>query len=594
MRYNPLLAHRLFGPWQRRGSLFIPPTFPQRHGEMENVKAYVTYSELTGAEPTLDRFIARLGTVGLRSLLSSLSRLVTALHNDGVSCLELQGALRDHTLTVDMLARLRRLENWRERIIFFPQQILFAAKMALLHSPERDDQRSDTEFRDILVELLLMAAEFLDRLVLPEGRHELERAMIAHQVRNYLMNTTEQVRYMIPRASLLYLKLPLTPELRGDPDYVDLPAVFQAATGFALKDYLAFGSAILFWFIEQSYLRDTYREDHASINPHTLFSTSTIDPALAHRLLESFVHSHASARAAFEARRGDASRLTYDFVPFMAKPLYRIREDVIVPLHLGYLEARFTNGIYWTIFDHLQVEGRLKFARFFGRVFEAYVRRSFQRSMPDEPGLARRVFPEFIYRTPQGDRKTSDLVLLYPRTAIFLEATASRIRLEATAISGDLSAFEEDVAKIILENARQLTDRIRDFRNGLYGFEKVTSRDIDRIYPVIVTIHSIPESTIIWDHIRSMLTDRRLLIDPGVERLQLIDVEELEILETILPQGISLLGILEARAADHERRNIGLKNFLIANYKAGANEFLRTEFQEIGEHAKQLLFGNIV
>jgi len=593
MPHDPSLAHRLFGPWQRRGLLFIPPTVPQRHGEMENIKAYVTYSELRGTEPTLDYFIAQLRGVGLRSLLFSLSRLITVLHNDGVSRLELQGRLRDQALTPDMLARLRQLENWSERIIFFPQQILLTAKMALLHSPDRDDQRPDPEFRDVLVELLLMAADFLDRLELPEDRHELERVMIAHQVRNYLMNTTEQFRYMIPRASLLYLKLPLAPEFRGDPDYVDLPAVFRVASGFDLKDYLAFGFALLSWFIEQSYLRDTYQEERARSNPHTFFSTSTIDPALAHRLLENFVHTHTSAKAAFEARIGDASRLTYDFLPFMAKPLYRIRDDAVVPMHLGYLEARFTNGIYWTIFDHLQGEDRLRFARFFGRIFEAYVRRSFQRSMPDEPGLARRVFPEFIYRSPQGERKTSDLILLYPRTAIFLEATASRIRLEATAISGNLSAFEADVAKIILENARQLTHRIRDFRNGLYSFEGVTGRDIDRIYPVIATIHSIPESTIIWDHIRNMLADRRLLIDPGVERLQLIDVEEVEILETILPQGVSLLEVLEARAADPERRNIGLKNFLIAKFREGANEFLRAEYQEIAEHAKRLLFETV-
>src|SRR5262249_41707353 len=153
--------------------------------------------------------------------------------------------------------------------------------------------------------------------------------------------------------------------------------------------------------------------------------------------LDSFIHTRASAQAAFQPRVGDASKLTYDFLPFMATPLYRIRDDVVVPIHLGYLEARFTNGIYWTIFDYLQGHDRLKFARFFGRVFETYVRRSFERSMPHEALLARRVFPEFIYRSTHGDRKTSDLVLLYPRTAIFLEVTASRIRQEATAISGD-------------------------------------------------------------------------------------------------------------------------------------------------------------
>ena len=70
-------------------------------------------------------------------------------------------------------------------------------------------------------------------------------------------------------------------------------------------------------------------------------------------------------------------------------------------------------------------------------------------------------------------------------------------------------------------------------------------------------------------------------------------MEELEILETILPLGVSLLDILQARAADPERRNIGLKNFLIARYpRESANELLRREYQAIGEHAKRLFFGD--
>jgi len=586
------LRRRLLGPWAQRGSLFVPPTRPQRRGEMENIKAYVKYSEFSnGVEPSLDDYTRRLRDVGLRSLLFSLSRLMTVLHNDGVANPDLQALLRDQSFTPPMLARLRQLQNWRERIIFFPQQLLFTAKMALLHSPDRDDGRPDPEFRDTLLELLLMAADFLDRLDLPNDREKGRSVMLAHMVRNYLLNATEQVRYMMPRTSLLYLKLPFAAECRAHPDFLDLPVVFRTATGFDLKDYLAFGFALLTWFLGQSYVRGSFRDDHGAINPVTFFSEATIDATLARRLLQSFTHTHASAPAAFQARAGDATRLTYDFLPFMAKPLYQIRDDIIIPMHLGYLAARFANGIYWTIFDYLQDNERLKFSRFFGWVFEVYVRRSFERSMPSVGPLARRAFPEFPYRSRYGERKTSDLVLLYPRTAVFIEATASRIRFEGTAISGDLHAFETDISKIILENARQLTHRIRDFRAGLYNFDGVTTRDIDRIFPVIVTVHAVPESTIIWSHISRMLADRDLLTDLRIERIQLIDVEELEILEGIFPQGVSLLQILEARATDPERRNIGLKNFLISRFQPGRNEFLLAEYRQIGDYAKRLLFG---
>ena len=87
---------------------------------MENIKAYVKYSEFSnGVEPSLHDYTRRLRDVGLRSLLFSLSRLMTVLHNDGVANPDLQALLRDQSFTPPMLARLRQLQNWRERIICF-------------------------------------------------------------------------------------------------------------------------------------------------------------------------------------------------------------------------------------------------------------------------------------------------------------------------------------------------------------------------------------------------------------------------------------------------------------------------------------------
>ncbi len=48
----PDLDRRLLAPWMRQGQLFVPPTIPQRHGEMDNIKPYVKYSELYGRVPT--------------------------------------------------------------------------------------------------------------------------------------------------------------------------------------------------------------------------------------------------------------------------------------------------------------------------------------------------------------------------------------------------------------------------------------------------------------------------------------------------------------------------------------------------------------
>ena len=137
------------------------------------------------------------------------------------------------------------------------------------------------------------------------------------------------MRYLVPRALLLYLTLPFDPELRGDPDFVDLPAVFLVATGFDLKDYLAFGFVIFHWWSRQSYLRNTYEGAHDGINPDTFFAESTIDRAYAERLLRSFTQNYDAAKTAIAARPGNPARLTYDFLPFMTRPLYQVRDNLI-------------------------------------------------------------------------------------------------------------------------------------------------------------------------------------------------------------------------------------------------------------------------
>lgn len=591
MTNDARLKRQLLGPWTGKGSLLIPVTGRQPHGESENIRSYVTYSELTGTTPTIEEYIEKVRSIGLKSVMASLSNLIQILHNDGVGNVDLQRRIQGRFLTREPLQKLRTLENWQDRAIFVPQQILFTMKMAILYSPDSEDPRPDPEFRDALVELLLMASDFLDKIALSDDIEELERVLLSHLVRNYLLNMTDQLRYMIPRASLLFRKLPCEPELRALSDFLDLPSLFREATGFELKDYIAFGLAILSWFRDQSELRGTYDPQRENINTETFFSKTLIDPDVTETLLKSLTHTHESARAAISARGGDPSRFSYDFLPFMEKPLYQVKDTVIVPVHLSFLEAKFTNGIYWTIHDHLREGKRLQFTRFFGNIFEVYALRSIQRAIPDDPSLVKRVYPAFTYPTKQGDRKTSDVVVMHHKSAIFMEATASRIRMERTALSGDLEAFKEDVNKIILAGAKQLTDRIRDFRDGLFAFDGITAKDVNTIYPVIVTVHSMPESTPFWNYIRDLLKDQGLLRANGVEPLQLIDVEELEILETILPQGISLLEILEQRGADPERRNIGLKNFLMAKYQDGANEYLWKELMEIGVQAKSILFG---
>jgi len=131
--------------------------------------------------------------------------------------------------------------------------------------------------------------------------------------------------------------MPYDDELRGSPDFMDLPDIFKEATGFTLMDYISLGFAVLSWFLSQSRMRGTYQPEHQSINPTTFFSKTTIDRSIQLNMLEGLTHTYDSARVAIKERKQGNASFTYDFLPFMTKPLYRVKDDVIVPISLTYV-----------------------------------------------------------------------------------------------------------------------------------------------------------------------------------------------------------------------------------------------------------------
>jgi len=103
----------------------------------------------------------------------------------------------------------------------------------------------------------------------------------------------------------------------------------------------------------------------------------------------------------------------------------------------------------------------------------------------------------------------------------------------------------------------------------------------------------LPESFFTWEYINERLKNEGLLQDEGIAPLQVLDIEEIEILEGILPQGVSLLEILQRRMDDPQRRYISMKNFLIATIgERSVNEYMQGRYRELGAHITNLLFPN--
>jgi hypothetical protein len=278
-----------------------------------------------------------------------------------------------------------------------------------------------------------------------------------------------------------------------------------------------------------------------------------------------------------------------DFVAFMKRPLLSVEDDCLIPISLAFLESRVTVGLYWLLFDSMSPSERDRLARFYGQVLETYVRETIQRMLPSGHGLAMRVFGDFSYMTGTGQKKTSDIVALYPDTAIFFEVTSARWRMDAARLGSSPDALEEDFDRIVLDKARQLHARIADFRDGRYRFGEVTSDQITTILPVIVTGESVPMWSTTIRATREALKTEALLAAPNIRPLRLIGVEELEMVEPLIHRGGSLLNILESHADDERLRNVSLRNFINRRYDdVPMNDTLMREYERIAERGLNL------
>src|SRR5262249_11857571 len=156
-----------------------------------------------------------------------------------------------------------------------------------------------------------------------------------------------------------------------------------------------------------------------------------IDPELGKRLLEWLMLDYNSAHAGFKKRLGSARLFGYDVVPFMNRPLYRVVDEAAVPTSLAFLESRVTTGMYWSLFDSMASgEERERVAKIYGHMVEAYVHNVFAQALPAVGGLGKRVFGDFIYKDGKNERRTSDVVIVYPDAAVFLEVTTSRLGMD--------------------------------------------------------------------------------------------------------------------------------------------------------------------
>jgi len=199
------------------------------------------------------------------------------------------------------------------------------------------------------------------------------------------------------------------------------------------------------------------------------------------------------------------------------------------------------------------------------------------------PPLARRLFWE-----GRGDSTGGvDFIVHYPNCLIFIEVTISSIR-HNTILTGDFDEMEKEIKQIFFsaENRKskgevvQLNDAINSFTKGELNGLGIDPKTIKEIYPILVLEKGVSTVPSIFARYLDLIRERGLL-QSYLDNFILINLEELEYVESLVSKGVAFPDILEPYKSSGYR-GLSLKNFLCFETKGiPPNQFLNSQLEKM-------------
>ena len=557
---------------------------------MDNFRVTVSWSDLRGSFPTYDDVVARLRPYGLEVVLATLGAISSRISMPwDQDVIEAQRELISRVF--DDPGQLGNdIEAWRAvnadsefrslPIVFHELQVVTVTKIALLEVPPASANGPHT--LQAFGEALLMVNDLIGVYT---KSHELtprvgERADLLRWVRyvvpNRLFHNGGNFKHAIARAHDLYLTD--RQHLRGEADYLDLPALFERITDVAP----ALASVAMFGALERTETDD----------PKVLLKVDTFLEALnLHPDEERAVFALFSERADVlreELMSGgcgvDDLRI-FDPLPLGDTPVVVHDGRAYCP-SVAFLHRRMTRGLFHFFLAGLRDRRESgRFLRYMGRVFEDYIDSLLCRVFPR--GSGRYLGPECLNDPALLGSKKCDAVIVYEDSVVLIEAKATLMHLPVWR-DGDIEALSGKVDDIFGDAATQFAGTIRLIEEGHLKGKGVDPSRIESYLPLVVTLETMPNDFMVYRLVEQRMRRQVALQDPKAKPVQWADVGDAESLEALLTGGNSLHDILMARLEDGSYREESLGNWLIGQYgpvALGANAYLEQRFDKIAAQA---------
>lgn len=235
------------------------------------------------------------------------------------------------------------------------------------------------------------------------------------------------------------------------------------------------------------------------------------------------------------------SSSTWDYLAFEKTPVLRLPNGYLV-LDESLLWERVTNGLYWFVHDYLKVsEGessRKAWTQAWGDIVETAVGDILEHCIIASLDGSALIWSEDDFHEAYGDdKKSADFILDCGDKLLLFEVVSGQVKT-GTRIDLGREAFDQDIEKLVMKKVRQLHSTaimLLTDEAPLTGISPVSQR---QIIPIVVAAMGFPYIEPVIKHVRDLMKSERLLENPLIKGLCILDFRELELIEAKAESGI--------------------------------------------------------
>jgi hypothetical protein len=325
-----------------------------------------------------------------------------------------------------------------------------------------------------------------------------------------------------------------------------------------------------------------YRHDFAELskagapgNELFAFGRRGFRANIAEELHERFLTLSAATREALSAgfstglERPDLTSLS--FLPFLARPVYRLSTGNAIPISHYLLHEQMGPGFYWLLrqayaqgWDNA---GRSAFGDYIGTLFQDYVDQLLQCA------YATRSVGVYLTEQQVGryDRRSGGRVA--PADGFVVEDGRIGViecwsaPLRPAALIGGGTAFRQEIQIDLMDKLQQLDRVIGDLESGALALPGGRPDGFRSYVPIVVLLHPFPQHPVILRAVLDEVSRRGLFMalpgGPGILPPQLVSADDLELLEPVLAAGgDALTHHLVRRDMQPETRGYSVRRYL--------------------------------